>query len=150
LTEPFVNAIGKHILGGERCEYSFIDKVLYAALMGKQRVMLGGMPETLRRLILGNSLTIHELRDIFRFVISKNKELTTPMNTKDATENFLPHIFQLPKDLYMTAMLKEAFQASTDMLAFVGIEHWRPIQQYWVGAPHGINFSEATRIPDRL
>lgn len=48
----------------------------------------------------------------------------------------------------MTAMLKESFQAAIQMLAFVGIEHWRPIQQYWVGPPHGINMSEATRIPE--
>lgn len=112
--------------------------------------MLGGMPETLRRLILGNSLTVHEMRDIFRFVLAKNKELTIPVTTKEATENFLPHIFQLPKDLYMTAMIKEAFQATTDMIAFVGIDHWRPIQNYWVGAPHGINYAEATAIPERL
>jgi hypothetical protein len=85
LTEPFINAISEHILGGTRTGYYFIDKVLYTTLMGKQRVMLGGMPETLRRLILGNSLSIHEMRDIFRFVLAKNKELTIPMSTKDAT-----------------------------------------------------------------
>lgn len=112
--------------------------------------MLGGMPETLRRLILGNSLSIHELRDVFRFVLTKNKELSIPMRTGEATESFLPHIFQLPKDLYMTAMLKQSFQATTDMIAFVGMEHWVPMQKYWVGAPHGINVTEATRIPDRL
>lgn len=32
--------------------------------------------------------------------------LTIPFKSKDACENFLPHIFNLPKDLYMTAMLK--------------------------------------------
>ena len=48
----------------------------------------------------------------------------------------------------MTALLKESFEAAMQMLAFVGIQHWRPIQQYWVGPPHGINKSEATRIPD--
>ena len=48
----------------------------------------------------------------------------------------------------MTAMLKEAFQAAMQVVSLVNIEHWRPIQQYWVGPPHGINMSEATRIPD--
>ena len=60
----------------------------------------------------------------------------------------MPHIFNLPKDLYMTALLKEAFQAAMQVACVVGMEHWRPIQEYWVGAPHGINFAEATRIPD--
>jgi len=47
--------------------------------------------------------------------------LTIGLGTKDACENFLPHVFSLPKDLYMTAMLKEAFQAAMQMVAVVGI-----------------------------
>lgn len=34
------------------------------------------------------------------------------------------------------------------MVATVGIEHYRPIQEYWVGPPHGINMTQATTIPD--
>jgi len=57
-------------------------------------------------MILGKALSIHELRDIFRTILLKNKELTTPFSTPKAAENFMPHIFLLPKDLYMTAILK--------------------------------------------
>lgn len=74
--------------------------------MGRHKVMLGGMPETQYRMIVGQGVSVEEMRDIFRLVILKNKELTIPMTIKDATENFLPHIFMLPKDLYMTAMMK--------------------------------------------
>jgi len=35
-------------------------------------------------MILGKSLSIHELRDIFRITLVKNKELTTPFTTKAA------------------------------------------------------------------
>lgn len=38
--------------------------------------------------------------------MAKNKQLTTPFTTRQAAENFMPHIFHLPKDLYMTALLK--------------------------------------------
>lgn len=74
--------------------------------MGRHKVMLGGMPETLYKMILGKSLSIHELRDIFRTIILKNKELTTPFTISEAAKNFMPHIFLLPKDLYMSALLK--------------------------------------------
>jgi hypothetical protein len=60
----------------------------------------------------------------------------------------MPHIFNTPKDLYMTAMLKEAFQAATQVVCAVGMEHYRPIQEYWIGPPSGINYMEATRIPE--
>lgn len=35
-------------------------------------------------MILGKSLSIHEMRDIFRTIILKNKELTTPFSTSKA------------------------------------------------------------------
>ena len=41
--------------------------------MGKHKVMLGAMPETQYRMVLGGGLSIQELRDIFRLVILKNK-----------------------------------------------------------------------------
>lgn len=41
--------------------------------MGRHKVMLGGMPDTLYKMILGKGLSIHELRDIFRSIILKNK-----------------------------------------------------------------------------
>lgn len=37
--------------------------------------MLGDMPDQLCRLILGNSIEIEEMRDLFKFVVQKNKEL---------------------------------------------------------------------------
>jgi hypothetical protein len=148
ITPLFVNAVGEHVLGGMRSEYPLVDKFLYAGLMGRHKVMLGGMPETLYRMILGKSLTIHEFRDVFRTILTKNKELTTPFTTKQAAENFMPHIFHTPKDLYMAALLKEAFQAATQMVCAVGMEHYRPIQEYWIGPPSGINYAEATRIPE--
>ena len=47
-------------------------------------MMLGGMPETQYRMILGKGLSINEMRDIFRLVILKNKELSLPLKSKDA------------------------------------------------------------------
>lgn len=78
------------------------------------------------------------------------KEFDEPISIKTATNYLLPHIFQTPKDLYMTAMLKESFQAATCITAFVGINSFNPIQKYWQPAPIGINFTEATKIEERI
>ena len=53
------NAISEHVLGGKRTGNTFLDKVLYTGLMGGHKIMLGGMPESLHKLVLGNSVTIH-------------------------------------------------------------------------------------------
>jgi hypothetical protein len=84
ITPLFVDTIGKHILGGRLNEYPLMNKFLYTSLMGRHKVMLGGMPESLYKMILGKSLSIHEMRDIFRTIILKNKELTTPFSTSKA------------------------------------------------------------------
>ena len=55
------------------------------------------------------------------------KDFNVPIGIKTATEFLLPHIFYAPKDLYMTALLKESFQAATTIIAFVGINHFLPI-----------------------
>lgn len=62
----------------------------------------------------------------------------------------MPHVFYAPKDLYMTALLKEAFQAATCIVAFVGINHMNPIIKNWEPVPRGVNFTEAIKIPERI
>ncbi len=49
------------------------------------------------------------MRDLFKFLLLKMKELKQPISMRDAAYNFMPHIFNLPRDLYITAMLKESF-----------------------------------------
>lgn len=149
-SKQFIESINKSIVGKNFSECTVINQALYKALMGKQKVMLGDMSEILYRRILGNSLTLDETKDIFRFLTDKLKRLEEPISYREAAHNFLPHIFQLPKDLYMTAMLKEAFQAATSVTAFVAAHHYVPIQKYWVDAPYGVNFTQATRVPERI
>lgn len=77
-------------------------------------------------------------------------KLEVKISFREACLDFLPHVFHAPRDLYMTAMLKESFQAATTIVAFVGLAHYIPIKEYWEPAPFGINFHEANRIPDRI
>ena len=61
--------------------------------MGKQKVMLGDMPENLLRLIVGNHVNIEEMRDLFKFVLTSMKGLKEPISIKEASVNFFPYIF---------------------------------------------------------
>ena len=67
-----------------------------------------------------------------------------------ASQTYFSHIFLMPKDLYMTALLRNVMQAAHTANVFIGTPHFVPIQNYWRPPPHGINFSQATRIPKRL
>jgi len=129
LMKPFVESISQNIISNNVSQYNMINQALFTGLMGKHKVILGDMPDPLLRQIVGNSVTIEEMRDLFRLVLTKMQETEKPMTIKEATLMFLPHIFQIPKDLYMTALLKESFQAATCIVAFVGLHHFNPIQR---------------------
>lgn len=74
--------------------------------MGKHKVVLGDMPELLLRQILGNSLSLEDVKDIFKFVLEQISKTKVPISMQTATIQYFSHIFLMPKDLYMTAMLR--------------------------------------------
>ncbi|CAD8207800.1 unnamed protein product [Paramecium octaurelia] len=146
----FIQTIDEHIINHRYSEYYLINRVLYTALMGKHKVLLADMPDHLHKLNLGGTLEIQEARDLFKYTLQKTKQMNDiPITLRKAAYDFLPHVFQTPKDLYMTGMLKSAFEGCETINAYVGIPHLVPINNYWVEAPHGINYTEATRIPPR-
>jgi hypothetical protein len=149
LRDELIKSISKNIIGGDYSCYKLINEALYQCVMGKHKVLLGEMPEILYRQVVAGNFELDELKDIFKFLAEQLKKLIVPMSFRESAYNFLPHIFQAPKDLYMTALLKESFQATLSVVSFVGNHHVRPIQHYWKPPPNGINFTEATYIPER-
>jgi pheromone shutdown protein TraB len=73
-----------------------------------------------------------------------------PTSFKKSSIDLLPHVFQAPRDLYMTAMLMRAFEAAETITAFVGLHHVAPIDNYWIRPPEGINYTEATHTHQRI
>ena len=47
--------------------------------MGKHKVVLGDMPELLLRQILGNSLSLDDMKDIFKFVLEQISKSNVPV-----------------------------------------------------------------------
>ena len=95
--------------------------------MGKHKVILGDMPELLLRQILGNSLSLDDVKDIFKFVLEQIAKSQVPVTMQTATLQYFSHIFMLPKDLYMTALLRNCMQASNACCAYVGTPHYAPM-----------------------
>lgn len=55
-----------------------------------------------------------------------------------------------PRDIYMSALLKNILKACYSVVAYVGQPHFTPIQKYWIPPPDGINFTTASTIPKRI
>jgi len=53
--------------------------------MGKHKVILGDMPELLLRQIIGNSLTLEDVKDIFKFVLEQISKSKVPLTMNLAT-----------------------------------------------------------------
>ena len=150
LRDKFVETITNHIVCDNWSPYYEINQILFKALMGKHKVILGDMPEILLRQILGNSLSLEDIKDIFKFVLEQISKARVPLTMQSATIQYFSHIFLLPKDLYMTALLRNTMAASNCCTAFVGTPHFSPIQNYWKPPPFGVNYSQATKIPKRI
>jgi hypothetical protein len=146
-----LRSINKHLMGhpDTHSEYREINEALYLALSGNQKVMLGEMPETLFRRKLADEFTLEELQDIFKFLLEQLSSTREDISLRESAFNYLPHIFQAPKDLYYTALLKEAFQGCASILAMVGSCHLYAIDNLWQPPPQGINFRRATELKQR-
>lgn len=85
LHDRFVEAITNHIICDNWSPYYEINQVMFKALMGKHKVILGDMPEILLRQILGNSLSLEDVKDIFKFVIEQIGKAKVPVTMNTAT-----------------------------------------------------------------
>ena len=90
------------------------------------------------------------MRDMFKVVLNQIESLEGKLSIKETSIMFFSHIFLAPRDLYMAALLKNVLKACFCVLAFVGTPHFMPIQKYWVPPPEGINFTQASTIPNRI
>ncbi len=83
--EKFIEAITNHIICDNWSPYYEINQILFKALMGKHKVVLGDMPEILLRQILGNSLSLEDCKDIFKFVLEQIAKTRVPVTMQTAT-----------------------------------------------------------------
>ena len=127
LHPKFIEAITNHLICDNWSPYYEINQILFKALMGKHKVVLGDMPELLLRQILGNSLSLDDMKDIFKFVLEQISKSSVPVTMQTATLQYFSHIFLLPKDLYMTSLLRNVMQASNACCAYVGTPHYAPM-----------------------
>lgn len=79
LRDKFVETITNHIVCDNWSPYYEINQILFKALMGKHKVILGDMPEILLRQILGNSLSLEDIKDIFKFVLEQISKARVPL-----------------------------------------------------------------------
>ena len=149
LHEKFIKSITNNVIGPNWSPYFEINHIVYQGLMGNSKVLLGDMPEQLNRLIIGNLLPLADVKDIVRSIAEKVREVED-LTLRETTLLMYSHIFLARKDLYMTALMKNALRASYSMIAFVGNVHYKPIQKYWQPVPTGITYKEASQVPKRL
>lgn len=90
------------------------------------------------------------MRDIFKSVLLRIRESNGEYSIEKATKKFFSHIFNTPRDLYMSAMLRNILKTCPSVLAYVGSPHFLPIQNYWIGPPNGVDFKTVVTIPKRI
>jgi hypothetical protein len=85
LTPWFVQSITDYIVCDNWSPYFDINQALFTTLMGKHKVLLGDMPEILLWQILGNSLSLEDAKDVFKFVLDQISKAKFPVQMQTAT-----------------------------------------------------------------
>ena len=153
-SDMLINSISKYIFNHNYSKFFSINHLIYQSILNKQAVLLGDMPELLLRLILGNSILLSEVKkilfkaqDMFKAVLIQMDNHKGRLPIKDITYLYFSHIFNHPKDLYMTGLLKLLMSEYSSTLAFVGSPHFEPIKNYW---NEKVNFKDSVEIPKRI
>jgi len=72
LTDKFVKGITDYVIADKWSPYFEINSIVYSGLMGKQKILMGDMPEILLRQILGNTVYIQEVKKkIYSYFVKK-------------------------------------------------------------------------------
>ena len=62
IKDKFIQAVTDCVIADNWSPYFEINNILYLGVMGKQKVLLGDMPQILLRQIIGNTITIGEVK----------------------------------------------------------------------------------------
>ena len=72
LKEKFVQAVTDYVIADKWSPYFEINNILYLGVMGRQKVLLGDMPDILLRQILGNTVNIVE---VIKYDLNQRQEI---------------------------------------------------------------------------
>ena len=148
----FVKAAQETVFDGKFSPYFEMNNILTYELLVQNNVSLGDVPKILQRLIVGNSITIENIQEIFKTLCSQYREIKEEgYSFEEAAKLLFPDIFISTQDIYMTIFLKEMAKTNNKFRAFVGIHHVDPIVDLWNSDfIKGANFQQLVGIPDRL
>ena len=149
MTGEFIKAINEHVFDGQTI-WPYMELAVFPAVMSKIPVVLADLPELQSRMILGNSLSLRELREIFAQVLSvlkKHYERQTSLLTPQMTLHMLfSHIFNPVKDRYFAALLRRVVMTYQSVDVWMGATHLAPLISWWSDVP---DLTQTAAIPDR-
>lgn len=149
MTGDLLKAIKEHVFDGVTI-WPYMHLAVFPAVMSKLPVILGDLPEVQARMILGNTLSLGDLREIFAHIVGVLTEHyekhTMLMTTETALYMLYSHVFSPIKDRYFAATLRRAALTYPSVDAWIGATHVAPLFSYWADVPE---VAQAATVPPR-
>lgn len=150
--DKLVSIIEREVLDGTSLEYYDLNNVLYYSLLMGHRTVLGSTPKILKRLIIGNSLTLTNLQEVFQSVaigLGQYHQARPDLDMPNMAHLLFPELFHAPEVVYMTVFMKElAKNLGEGFKAFVGVDYADPIADHWSSSEiAGTSFSDIAGLP---
>lgn len=152
--DKVVEVVNQQILDNKPVDYYDVNNVLFYSLILGNKVILGSMPKILKRLVVGNSLSLENLQMVFKqccIALEQYKKDKPTLTLSDVAQIGYPELFHAPEVIYMIMLMKEAaLNLGTGFKAFVGIDYVDPIADNWMSPEVAqTTFSEIIGIPSR-
>ena len=149
MTGELLKAIKEHVYDGVTM-WPYMQLAVFPAVMSRIPVILGDLPEVQARMMLGNTLSLAELRGVFAHIMSvlgrHYEKQTMLLTTETAITMLYSHLFSPIKDRYFAALLRRVALTYTSVDAWIGAPHTAPLLPHWADVPE---WAEASAIPPR-
>lgn len=149
MTGELLKAIKEHVFDGVTM-WPYMQFAVFPAVMSRIPVILGDLPEVQARMMLGNTLSLSELRGVFTHIMSvliqHYEKQTMLLTTETAITMLYSHLFSPIKDRYFAALLRRVALTYSSVDAWIGAPHAAPLLTFWADLPE---LAEASTIPPR-
>lgn len=144
----------QHVFDTQIGRYPEMNNIMISALILNNPIVLGGMPKILKRLILGNTMKLEDLKTVFKTVCTQSEKIMKvhkKANFSQVARFLFPELFYAPDVMYMSVMMKEmAANNKEGFQAFVGTDYIDAIVDNWQDSRvEGPKFADLLGMPPR-
>lgn len=130
--------------------YEFLINLLFLKSLNQEEVYLSQMPALYHRMLMGTSVSLSDLQEIFKLILSTCKEIQAMNKFLTISKAILSPITHFPNDVYLKVLLDEIKKnyPQREIDIFVQSPFYQPFQKYYEASKqNSFEWKDAFTLP---